>query len=256
MEDDKVRSWHFLRYGDPDWHLRLRFLGDPAVLRNEVLPGLNRIVAERLKDGRVWKLQADTYEREIERYGGPEAIEIAEEMFRFDSEFALWVMEHLEPGARGEEERWKLALCGVDRLLADFGMDLVAKQALIRTLKVGLGEEFGVGRKLRRELADRYRRYAEELLALLGTEIDPRNPLRPGLEALAVRSHGLASGVARFRDLSAARRLSLGLPELASSFIHLHVNRMLRSVPRATELVIYDFLEQAYRSKAALARRL
>ena len=32
MRQGLARRWFFLRYGDPDWHLRVRFHGDPATL--------------------------------------------------------------------------------------------------------------------------------------------------------------------------------------------------------------------------------
>jgi hypothetical protein len=38
---------------------------------------------------------------------------------------------------------------------------------------------------------------------------------------------------------------------LATSFIHMHANRLLRSAARAQELVIYDFLERCYTSQIA-----
>ena len=37
--------WFFIRYGDPDWHLRLRFHGHPARLGGEVLPALQAAAA-------------------------------------------------------------------------------------------------------------------------------------------------------------------------------------------------------------------
>src|SRR5262249_58030339 len=65
-----AERWFFLRYGDPDWHLRLRFHGEPARLLGEVLPALHAAAAPLLADGRLWRVQLDTYEREVERYGG------------------------------------------------------------------------------------------------------------------------------------------------------------------------------------------
>ena len=33
-------SWFFIRYGDPDWHVRLRFHGDPEMLHGPLLAKL------------------------------------------------------------------------------------------------------------------------------------------------------------------------------------------------------------------------
>jgi hypothetical protein len=71
---EAVDRWFFVRYGDPDWHLRLRFQGSPNRLHNDVLPALCQAVASWLNDGRIRRFQLDTYEREVERYGGLEGV--------------------------------------------------------------------------------------------------------------------------------------------------------------------------------------
>src|SRR5262249_50422250 len=71
-------GWFFIRYGDPKPHVRARWHGEPARLRDEVFSALERLVSPWLEDGRVWRLQLDTYEREVERYGGDAGVRLAE----------------------------------------------------------------------------------------------------------------------------------------------------------------------------------
>src|SRR5262249_37635552 len=111
-----VDRWFFIRYGDPDWHLRLRFHGEPARLHPAVLPALQAAAAPLLAGGRAWRLQLDTYEREVERYGGPEGIVLAERLFHADSEAILALAGLLAEDARGDL-RWRLALVGMHLLL-------------------------------------------------------------------------------------------------------------------------------------------
>src|SRR6185369_531759 len=89
-------SWFFIRYGDPEWHLRLRFHGDPRELHARVLPLLGDAVAPLLDDRRLWRLQLDTYEREVERYGGAEGVALVERLFGIDSAAVLDLLELLE----------------------------------------------------------------------------------------------------------------------------------------------------------------
>jgi hypothetical protein len=42
---------------------------------------------------------------------------------------------------------------------------------------------------------------------------------------------------------------------MAVSLAHMHVNRFIRSAARAHEMVLYDFLFQTHRSRAARARK-
>src|SRR5262249_22435572 len=127
----KVDRWFFVRYGEPQWHLRVRLHGQPRVL-HELLPDL-LAAAEGTASGSglVWRSQVDTYEREVERFGGPLGIELAERAFHLDSEAVLHLLERLgdDPGGRW---RWRAVLVGVDRTLDDFGVAGVAKTALLR----------------------------------------------------------------------------------------------------------------------------
>lgn len=82
-------GWFFLRYADPDPHLRLRFHGKPDTLWPVLLPAV-RDWSEELRDaGLADRLVLDTYDPETERYGGPAALGHAERVFHADSEAVL-----------------------------------------------------------------------------------------------------------------------------------------------------------------------
>jgi thiopeptide-type bacteriocin biosynthesis protein len=240
--------WFFIRYGDPDWHLRLRFHGRPARLHGEVLPALQAAATPLLDDGRLWRLQVDTYEREVERYGGPEGIELAERMFELDSDLALALAGLLAEDARGDL-RWRWAVAGMDGLLADFGLDLGTRRAIVQQTREQFAAEFQLQGALRSQLGTRFRQERQGLERLLadGPEADPG--LAAGHEALRHRSHEMAPVVRELQAQAASGRLTRPLTELASSYLHMHANRLLRSAHRAQELVLYDFLSRLYESQ-------
>ena len=151
-----VDRWFFVRYGDPDWHLRVRFHGQPARLHDEVLPALQAAAAPLLDDGRLWRFQLDTYEREVERYGGIEGIELAERLFHADSEAVLALAGRLSEDARGDV-RWRLALLGMDRLLADLGFDLDTRRRVIRQARDTFAAEFHADASFRHQLGAKFR---------------------------------------------------------------------------------------------------
>ncbi|MCZ4120030.1 lantibiotic dehydratase [Streptomyces sp. H39-S7] len=83
---DCVDRWFYMRYLDPDPHIRLRFQGDPARLCGELIPALSAW-ASKAQDSRLirnWSL--DTYVPEVGRYGGVKGIALAEDFFHADSE--------------------------------------------------------------------------------------------------------------------------------------------------------------------------
>jgi thiopeptide-type bacteriocin biosynthesis protein len=251
IQSGAADSWFFIRYGDPDWHLRLRFHGVPERLHRETLPALQAAVAPLLEDGLLWRMQLDTYEREVERYGGPEGIQLAERLFHVDSETVLETMEMLEPGDTGLDERWRLALRGMHMILNDLGFDLEARYLLLTNVRKAFAKEFRADEHFIGQLGDRFRKERKNLEALLDPARDAENSLWPGIEVLQRRSLQWASTMIELKAGAQAGRLSVPLTELAASYMHMHANRLLRSAQRAQEMVIYDFLARLYESQLA-----
>jgi thiopeptide-type bacteriocin biosynthesis protein len=246
-----VARWFFLRYSDPDWHLRVRMKGEPDVLLRRVLPELTAVVEAEIDKGRAWKLQLDTYDREVARYGGPAGIELAEDLFHFDSEAAVAILSAAS-GDAGMDARWRLALAGIDRLFDDFGLALDAKRALARRQRDGYAREFDAGTHLKKGIGARYRDGKDGLGAMLRAEPGGEPVIARGLAILERRSAASAATVARIKELDAAGTLTVPVDELAATFAHLWVNRVLRSAHRAQEYVIYDFLDRLYAAQAAV----
>lgn len=105
----------FIRYMDLAPHVRLRMRGDPAILERQVWPALRIHVAslfpevrERLPDEmhsppvreralRVTHLARVAYEPEIERYGGADALRVAERNFELSSNTAYACLAQIGP---------------------------------------------------------------------------------------------------------------------------------------------------------------
>ncbi|WP_405883164.1 lantibiotic dehydratase [Streptomyces sp. NBC_01136] len=87
--ESHIDRWFFIRYADPDPHLRLRFHGSPERLLGGALPALHTWAEDLRGRGlaRDWSL--DAYAPETDRYGGAHALAAAERFFQADSEAAL-----------------------------------------------------------------------------------------------------------------------------------------------------------------------
>ncbi|MGW7529091.1 lantibiotic dehydratase [Streptomyces sp. NPDC054783] len=88
-----IDRWFFIRYRDPDDHLRLRFHGPADSLWPELLPPLHTAVRQWTAQGLVGRFILDGYDPEWERYGGPEAQAAAERFFAADSRTALTMLQ-------------------------------------------------------------------------------------------------------------------------------------------------------------------
>jgi thiopeptide-type bacteriocin biosynthesis protein len=232
-------------HSDPHSHLRLRFEGDPRRLGDEVLPCVQAAVAPLLADGRVWKVQLDTYEPEVERYGGTAGIGPCEELFHHDSRAVVELLRLPGGDPRGDR-RWRLALLGMDRLLGDLGLDLPARRAVLRRARDVMWVEFGIGGEAAGRLGAKYRAESAAVTDLLGPEAEAGPEWSEARAVLDRRSRAAVPAVARLRQTAL-------VVDLAPSLLHMHANRLLRSAHRAQEVVLYDFLSRYYDGR--LARR-
>jgi lantibiotic biosynthesis protein len=254
IETGAADRWFFLRYNDPQNHLRVRFGGAPARLR-AIIDWLPEFLDPLMAEGRIARWQLDTYEREVERYGGPEAMDIAERIFHADSEAVLAILEDLA-GDRGADWRWRAALVGIDRLLADFGFDLTARRDVLADLRRSFGDEFAAGPQLKDQLAQRLRETGDDLHQLLTAPLSTEHPLAGTLAALDRRSSKIAPLLAELRALQSQDKLTAQFDDLVASYNHMFVNRLIRSDARRHELVLYDLLHRLTVSRLARTKPL
>ena len=73
----------------------------------------------------------------------------------------------------------------------------------------------------------------------------------PGVKAAI----GDVSVPVRLGQREAAGRLTVPVAEMSTIFVHMFVNRIIRSAARAHELVLYDFLYQLHESREARKRK-
>ena len=251
----ELPAWFFLRYGDPHWHIRFRVRGEPAHLLAEIVPRLSAAAQAMLGDGRMWKFQLDTYEREIERYGGPVGIDLAERLFCADSACAIDILGMLD-GDAGNDARWRLAVRSIDQLLDDLGLELATRLTVMRRIRDAFAREHRVDSSigLQRGLGDKYRKERLPLASLLDRAHDADSELGPGLERIAARSAANAPIIAELRAAEQRGQLTAPVLDLVPSYIHMLVNRLIRSAQRAHEVVLYDLVVRLYESQAARAR--
>ena len=244
LNSGAVNCWFFVRYADPHQHLRIRFNGMPENLFREIVPILSELKLS-FAEGKIWKIQFDTYEREIERYGGIEGMLASEQIFFADSEACLEILESLE-GDEGLDDRWQLAILGADRLLSDCGFTLGQKQEIISQARKAHEHEFAVDHSSRKILGERFRRARRRLQEVFHGSANVGNILEVATRAYGSRSTKIRHAARQLHLARDAGKLSVHMRDLALSYIHMHINRLIRSSPRAHELVIYDFMARIY----------
>lgn len=250
-----ISQWFFIRYADPHQHLRLRFRGDPSRLQRELLPFVSESLKPLIDSGVLWKLQLDTYVREVERYGGHNGILLSEDIFCADSDAVIELLSALDP-ADELDSRWRLALLGAHVLLADCSFDEGEKLITIKQLRADCDRRFQIGAVEKKILGERFRterawvdairdnRAAEGWEGVWGT----------AMEVFQRRSGSVRNAVAKLRTLDSSGELPASMSALTSSYVHMHINRMMRALPNQHELVLYNFLFRAYDASVACSR--
>ena len=236
-----IDQWFFVRYADPDPHLRIRFHRSPAATEqfySELLPAVYQWADQLQQSGLVRQVQTDTYRRELERYGN-DTIEASEQLFFHDSQAVVSFLS--SPDRSNEEARWQLAFGGVDCLLNDFRYTLPDKVRLLSRLRQAYLDEFAVTRTLRRQLDTNYRAHATGTLEGLATGYVIENP---ELDRI-LSSRSWAGGEAAAETMAHTSDWN----RLLTSYVHMFLNRLFVANPRQHELLVYYYLEKHYRSE-------
>ncbi len=250
----EIAEWFFLRFSDPDFHLRLRFLIPDADFRLDFTRRLAELAGRLLRHGRIWDLRLETYRPEVERYGGPLGLEHCHRIFHADSDAVAAMLPDLR-GDAGAEIRWLAALSSVDRLIdALMDGDFEARIACLERMKQSFAEEFRLDAATRKHLGNRLREKRVDVEHVLRAEVAPESAISRALAALAERQERIREPVAALRALAEDGRFGVPLESLGSSLAHMAVNRLIAAEARAHEVVLYDFLHRQLMSQRARMR--
>ncbi|ADB40682.1 lantibiotic dehydratase [Spirosoma linguale] len=240
---DLVEKWFFIRYNDPEPHIRLRLkLADPSTI-SQVLARLNQTLEGLKQDGRAWKIVIDTYSRELERYGET-SIDAAETVFFADSLAASRIVR-----AVPDEWRWLAGMASVDAYLTSFGFSQSQKLSLVTRMKDGFELEFKAGKEARKHLNSVYSAHKELIAYLMDPECSERSvPLIQQINRInAYRQEQQQTAIDQIqRSATDERQLESRL----ISLIHMSINRLFRSRQRLFEYSFYHFLKNYYTSRS------
>lgn len=248
LTDGLIDNWFFIRYTDPESHLRVRLhLTDPQ-RTGLVLEAIRRCTERLVGEGIIQQVVYETYVRELERYG-PVAIHDSELLFGCDSGAVLDLLRYVPAEAR-EPVRWLWTMRAIDQLLDAFDLTLFDKHTLLTTFHDAFSREFAVSLPLKKKMDGQYRRYRSLVDEWLAGPDEP-DPLAPWPDL----GQSLGERYDRLRQLSAVLSAQpdplIPLPTRLGHYVHLFVHRAIASDQRFHELLLYDFMSRHYRSRLA-----
>ena len=239
QQENILVKWFFIRYKDPEEHLRIRFQIENPQNLTIIISKLHDVFDELLQSHVIWKVQTDTYQRETERYG-ENTIKNSESVFWFDSEMILQYLL-LKPYFEKKETQLFFSFLAIDTFLNAFSLTTIEKMNLLELWQLSFKTEFNADKILKKELDKNFRELFQDI-----------NDFITGKSKVAFSE--LYDIIEQKQDLSKntietiKENLKIPLSNFLSSHVHMMINRQFTSKQRKYELIIYDHLYRYYKT--------
>jgi thiopeptide-type bacteriocin biosynthesis protein len=256
IDQELIEEWFFIRYTDPNHHIRLRLKINTGKITaiGEVISGCYGLFKADLEGDGLYKIQLDTYVRELERYGAHN-IENSEALFYHDSVAITEILNMIE-GDVGESYRWLLAARGLDELLNDFGLGLEDKINVFEKISDAFFKEHNGDKKLTVALNEQFRSHSKSIRSFLDPAQDIENEIDEATAEFAKRTAGTKETIKAILALFDGNLLAdVDGFHLLSSYIHMYMNRFFLSQPRLHELTLYTLMKKYYLSEQGIYKR-
>lgn len=216
MDQRLAVSWFFIPYADPEPHIRLRFRGDAALLTQKLLPRCLAWAESLKREDLCMRFAIDTYEREVERYGGARMLSLFEDMFCTDSASVVRLLQMVRE-FKLEADMVAIAAFSIEELLRGLGL---ATERRLRWYS---------SRPMPNRLAGPEFRKYKGLVPFMTGHAGSYDPWVIRLrEVLAVRAKELRPYAERLRSLYSDDEEDILLPDsVISSIVHMHCNRLM-----------------------------
>ena len=237
LEDGIIKNWFYIRYSDPETHLRVRFKVSDLSQNGNIINAVYECLKTQFSQGLIPKIQIDSYNREIERYSAHN-IEDSELLFYYDSTTTIEFL--LVNQLQNDKSRWLYALASIDILLDCFNLSQLIKTDILKELRNDFNKEFNINIKA---VNEKYCLHKEEIRSLFNKN-DSKEEYLLLMQAMTYKKEML-SKVSSKIQLNFVNK-SEELIEIIKSYIHMLCNRIFISGQRKHETIVYNFLYNYY----------
>ncbi|MFY7672156.1 thiopeptide-type bacteriocin biosynthesis protein [Tenacibaculum sp. MEBiC06402] len=239
LQENLIEKWFFIRYQDPQNHLRVRFLSTNNNHNGKIIQSVNMQLKEYFENGFIWNVQSDVYNRELERYGYS-TISLAEDFFFLDSQLCLQALSSIQ----NDETQFLFSLKYIDTILDSFEFTLERKLQFAKELLESFKQEFNADKQLNKQLNIKYQNLRPAILSFFNLNNESFKSYYDLIDINGVQN--IANSI-----LKKLPKENILLEDLLSSYIHMTVNRLFRDKQRLHELVCYSCLQKYYQLKTS-----
>ncbi|MDU0812815.1 lantibiotic dehydratase [Bacillus siamensis] len=233
IKEKLIDKYFYVRFLDDKPHIRLRIHGKPHIILNKVLLKFKEWQTKLLTEGIINKTEISCYEREVERYGGPDFIDLCETLFYYDSMCVSELIDFLNYTNMNDTfEQETIAILSVIFYLEEIGLNFVQQLELFESIvqKDDLHKEFRKKRK--------------NLIFLCNSNDNWLNlrSLEEGKKLIKIlkKREGVISSLNK-RLITRKKLIYNSYNDIWLSIIHLHLNRLL-GVDREKERKVMSFV--------------
>lgn len=239
-EEGLIDSWFFIRYVDPDYHLRFRLHVTAPANMGTVLNMVNKYLQPLADNGTISRVQLDTYVPEVLRYGAT-SLAIAEQLFYWDSASCLPVLTAVQCSAQAEQNRWLAIAYSLHSMLDDFAVPITARLTLLTKLVNVYGTPAS------KSIAATYRAHKALLRRVLQREVTEDVMLWQNVyDSYTLRSRSWQPAIEELLALKEQNKLQVDIYNFISSIMHMTINRMCLTKSNQHEHILYNLLYKYY----------
>jgi len=247
INNNLIDSWFFIRYADPDFHLRIRFHCLNIDNLGKIIKYFLEYIDQFIESDVIWKVQVDTYKRELERYG-EKNIFLSEQFFYCESLLLLETLSFFS-GINGSQNKFYFVIKLIDLYIDCFMYDIQNKLDLFETLKESYNNEFNMNKNLKIQIDQKYRLFYKDIESALSSCKDKTDSnILTSIELHKIRITPIIDEINNKRVKGI---LDVNADHLLKSYIHMAFNRFFNSNQRFHELIIYNLLYRYYKSMIA-----
>jgi lantibiotic biosynthesis protein len=224
LEERKlINSWFYIRYKEGKSHVRLRLQSLTPDLNGLIMGLLSDWASRLMIENSLGDFTFNIYDREVERYGGVECIQLAEDLFCADSQSSLYLLNIFHANKEGLPLFALAALGIVNMLLVFFHKELALMVQFLSFIK-SEGSLLTGFRDSLKQVAD----YVNKLFFEVPEKNINTDPLFSHLnQALSISIPAIEAYERQISELEKQGLLWNSKSQIIDSMVHMHCNRMM-----------------------------
>lgn len=230
----EIMEWFFVKYRDPQPHLRVRIHLRQCLAFSQVFQEVASFLSVQLFSGLVSKYSIETYNREVERYGGVDSMSIVESIFSIDSAAQIQLKKIIKELSL---DPIVVAVVYLQIFLTQAGLDVNAQAFWLRQFDSCEFQGF---------VSKAYREYKNLIYASV---FEPTT--RVGTNTLCAIEDSLKPAIPLFsklRELDKYERMTEPLSNVLNSIVHMSLVRFFGTNYQA-EVIVRGLLLRTLNSK-------